>query len=394
MITQKHMERWADVLVRHATDIRPGNIVRITAQPAAEPLLDAVYRKVLVAGGLPIVQVKPECLTEAYYELASEAQLDWKNPLVLQESELVDATINLSACTNLRAMDKVDPLRTQRAAKAHADSRSLFFRRAAVADDATIDDSLRPLLWTTTLYPTDAYAQDAGMSLRDYSSFVVACCQLDQDDPVSFWRALDTWQNQLAEKLMTGSELHFQTEAGTNLIINTAGMRWLSSPGRKNFPDGEVYSGPNLHADNGGAHGVVVFDQRCVYQGRAVRNARIVMENGIATDVTAEEGEEFLITMLNQDEGARRIGEVAFGTNRAVNRPTGQILYDEKMGGSFHLAFGAGYPETGNTNESGLHWDLIAMLSTGSKVTLDGADFCVDGKFVGMPDEVRWMGID
>ena len=97
--------------------------------------------------------------------------------------------------------------------------------------------------------------------------------------------------------------------------------------------------------------------------------------------------------MLDQDEGARRIGEVAFGTNRAVNRPTGQILYDEKMGGSFHLAFGAGYPETGNVNKSGLHWDLIAMLGEGSRVTLDGEDFCVDGRFIGMPDEVNWMGI-
>ncbi|MFT5499044.1 MAG: aminopeptidase, partial [Kiritimatiellia bacterium] len=182
-----------------------------------------------------------------------------------------------------------------------------------------------------------------------------------------------------------------QTPLGTDLVVNVEGMRWLSSPGRKNFPDGEVYSGPNLKAANGGAHGVVVFDQRTVLQGHAVSNARIVMENGRATDVSADEGEDFLIAMLDQDDGARRIGEVAFGTNRAVDRPTGQILFDEKMGGSFHMAFGAGYPETGNTNKSALHWDLIAQLNKGSTVHLDGNPFCIDGRFVDMPEEVAWL---
>ena len=359
--------------------------------PAADLLLEAVYRRVLEAGGLPVVSLRPEFLGEAFYELASDEQLDWVNPLVHEEMKLVDATIHLGASTNLQSLDRFDPKRIQRAARANNESRELFFQRAAVADAPSIDSELRPLLWTTTLFPTDAYAQDAGMSLWDYSEFVVRACQLNREDPVAFWRQLDEWQTELAEKLMQGSELHFQTPAGTDLRVDVSGMRWLSSPGRKNFPDGEVYSGPNLSADNGGADGVVVFDKRCVYQGHAVRNARIVMEKGRATEVTAEEGEKFLISMLDQDEGARRIGEVAFGTNRAIDQPTGQILFDEKMGGSFHLAFGAGYPETGNTNKSGLHWDLIAGLGEGSQVTLDGKPFCVDGNFVEMPPEVEWL---
>ena len=391
MLTQIHLERWAEVLVRHATDIQPGKVVRINAQPTAEPLLEAVYRKVLEAGGHPVVNCRPEFLGEAFYELANGEQLDWANPFALHETEIIDATINISAITNLKALDKFDTAVTQRAARAQKDSRELFFQRAAVADDPSIDSELAPLLWSTTLFPTNAYAQDAGMSLSDYSSFVVRACQLDQKDPVAFWQSLDRWQCELAEKLMAGSELHFQTPAGTDLRVTTAGMRWLSSPGRKNFPDGEVYSGPNLDAENGGAEGVVFFDKRCVYQGHAVRNARIVMEKGRATEVSAEEGEDFLISMLDQDEGARRIGEVAFGTNRAISQPTGQILYDEKMGGSFHIAFGAGYPETGNVNKSALHWDLIAGLGEGSRVTLDGKPFCIDGKFVEMPPEVTWL---
>ena len=390
MLTHLHLERWADVLVRHSIKVSPGTIVRITAQPAAEPLLETVYRKVLAAGGLPLVNCRPECLSEAFYELANEAQLDWVNPFVQHEVERIDAAINLAASTNLRAMDKFDPAIVQRAARANKAHRELFFNRAAVADDPSLSAELRPLLWSTTLFPTEAYAQDAGMSLRDYSRFVVRACQLEQDDPVSFWESLDRWQILLAEKLMSGRELHFQTPAGTDLIVDTAGMRWLSSPGRKNFPDGEVYSGPNLNADNGGADGVVMFDKRCVYQGHAVRNARIVMQRGRATEVRADEGEAFLISMLDQDDGARRIGEVAFGTNRAIDRPTGQILFDEKMGGSFHLAFGSGYPETGNTNKSALHWDLIASLGEGSRVTLDGKPFCINGRFVDMPPEVVW----
>lgn len=391
MLTHLHLTRWADVLVRHATNIQPRNIVRITAQPAAEALLKAVYRKVLEAGGIPIVNCRPESLNEIFYELANDDQLDWKNPFAQLEMETVDATINLGASTNLRRMDKFDPAITQRAARANKANRELLFQRAAVADDPSIDSNLKPLLWATTLFPTNAYAQDAGMSLDDYSEFVVKACQLDHDDPVEFWQSLDRWQSLLAKQLMTGSELHFRTPTGTDLTVNITGMRWLSSPGRKNFPDGEVYSGPNLDAENGGAQGVVVFDKRCVYQGHAVRNARIVMDKGRATDVSADEGEDFLISMLDQDEGARRIGEVAFGTNRAIDRPTGQILFDEKMGGSFHLAFGAGYPETGNTNKSALHWDLIASLGQGSRVTLDGKPFCIDGQFVDMPPEVTWL---
>lgn len=391
MLSNIHLSRWADVLVRHATNIQPGTVVRITAQPAAEPLLEAVYRKVLEAGGIPIVSCKPEFLTEAFYELANNDQLDWESPLAKLEGEIIDASINLGATTNLRAMDKFDPAIPQRAARANQANRELFYQRAAVADDPSIDSELKPLLWTTTLFPTNAYAQDAGMSLNDYCAFVVKACQLDHDDPVVFWQNLDKWQTQLADSLMTGSELHFSTPAGTDLIVDIKDMRWLSSPGRKNFPDGEVYSGPNLNAANGGANGVVVFDKRCVYQGRAVRNARVVMENGIATKVTADEGQDFLISMLDQDQGARRIGEVAFGTNRAIDRATGQILYDEKMGGSFHLAFGSGYPETGNCNKSALHWDLIASLGEGSRVTLDGKPFCIDGKFINMPPEVTWL---
>lgn len=391
MLTDLHLSRWADVLVRHATNIKPGTVVRITSQPAAEPLLEAVYRKVLEAGGIPLVSCKPESLTESFFELANNDQLDWENPIAKLEGEIIDASINLGASTNLRTMDKFDTAIPQRAAKANSANRELFFQRAAVADDPSIDSDLKPLLWSTTLFPTNAYAQDAGMSLKDYSQFVVKACQLDQEDPVAFWQGLDRWQTQLAESLMTGSELHFSTPLGTDLTVNIKDMRWLSSPGRKNFPDGEVYSGPNLDAENGGAHGVVVFDKRCVYQGRAVRNARVVMENGKATDVTADEGQDFLISMLKQDDGASRIGEVAFGTNRAIDRATGQILFDEKMGGSFHLAFGAGYPETGNVNKSALHWDLIASLAEGSRVTLDGKPFCIDGNFVNMPPEVTWI---
>lgn len=390
MLTHFHIDRWAEVLVRHATNVQPGSIVRITAQPAAERLLEAVYRRVLIAGGLPVVNCRPEFLGEAFYELAREHQLDWTSPFSRFEAETIDAAINLSASTNLRALDAVEPKLMQRAARADRSSRELFFQRAAVADDPSIDSSLKPLLWTTTLFPTNAYAQDAGMSLSEYCRFVIRACQLEQEDPVAFWQGLDRWQNTLAAELMAGSELHFQTPLGTDLKVNIAGMRWLSSPGRKNFPDGEVYSGPNLNAANGGVHGVVVFEKRCVYQGRAVRNARIVMENGRATEVTADEGQDFLISMIDQDDGARRIGEVAFGTNRAISQPTGQILFDEKMGGTFHLAFGSGYPETGNSNQSALHWDLIAGLGDGAIVTLDGRPFCMDGKFVNAPPEVIW----
>lgn len=391
MINSIHLHRWADLLVNYATEVKPGQVVRITSQLEGEPLLEAVYRSVLEAGAHAIVQIKPESLTGAFYELANDDQLDWQNPLDKQTIEMVDATINIAASSNIRLMDQFDPALPQRVAKANASTRSIFLNRAAVADAPEIDPDLIPLRWSTTLYPTLAYAEYAGMSLKDYSKFVIRACQLEQEDPIAFWQSLDNWQSELAGKLMEGRKLHYRTPAGTDLQVDIQGMRWLSSPGRKNFPDGEVYSGPNLNASDGGVEGVVVFDQRTVYQGHSVSGVQISMEKGRATDVKADEGEEFLISMLDQDEGARCIGEVAFGTNRAINRMSGQVLYDEKMGGSFHMAFGAGYPETGNVNESSLHWDLIATLGKGSLVTLDGKPLCVDGTFVTMPEEVSWL---
>ena len=391
MLHTTHLERWADLLVRYAVELQAGQVVKIGAETAALPLMEQVYRCALQRGAHAITHVTPGFLTEAFYDLANDAQLDWSNPLDRTETELIDASIRIAASTNLRQMDKVDTALTQRRAKAGKDNRELFFDRAAAADSPELKPDLRPLRWSVTLFPTEAYAQNAGMSYNDFCEYVVYGCQLNQDDPVAFWQSLDDWQCQLADKLMTGKELHYVTPAGTDLKVNVDGARWLSSPGRKNFPDGEVYSGPNLDAPNGGAEGVVFFDQQTVYQGRTVRGVRIVLENGRATEVSAEEGEEFLISMLDQDDGARRIGEVAFGTNRAVQKMCGLILYDEKMGGSFHMAFGAGFPETGNSNKSALHWDLIATLGPGSRVTLDGEDFCVDGTFTGMPPEVNWL---
>jgi aminopeptidase len=391
MMNTLYLERWGDLMVRYAVDLKAGQVVRIVADPVAEPLLDMVYRSALQTGAYAMVQGTPECVPEAFYELANDAQLDWPNPVEKLMTDIIDASIALRSSTNLRRMDKVDPKRSQRAARANSANRELFFQRAAAADAPELHPELKPLRWTVTVYPTEAHAQNAGMSYRDYLDFIVFGSQLNQPDPVAFWQSLDDWQCILAKKLMTGKELHYQTPAGTDLKVNVDGARWLSSPGRKNFPDGEVYSGPNLSADNGGVEGVVVFDQRTVYQGHSVRGVRIRMEKGHATEVSAEEGEEFLISMLDQDDGARRIGEVAFGTNRAIQKTTGMVLYDEKMGGSFHMAFGAGFPETGNSNKSALHWDLIASLGPGSRVTLDGEDFCVDGQFVGVPPEVKWI---
>ncbi|MEM7395393.1 MAG: aminopeptidase, partial [Verrucomicrobiota bacterium] len=307
MLTSTHLERWARLLAEYAVEARAGQVVRISAQPAGEPLLEAVYRAVLETGAHPIVRMQPESLEEIFYDVANEAQLDWENPFNAYETERIDASINIRTSINLRAMDHVDPARSQRAARARAGERSLFFDRAALADAPELAPGGSPLRWSMTQFPTNAYAQFAGMSLKEYEGFVVKACQLDQPDPIAFWQSLDAWQIQLAEVLNGGRELHFKAPTGTDLRVAVDGMRWLSSPGRKNFPDGEVYSGPNLKADNGGAEGVVVFDRSTVYQGHRVSDVRIRMEQGRATEVTAGEGEAFLVKMLDQDEGARRI---------------------------------------------------------------------------------------
>jgi aminopeptidase len=371
-MTDPRLDKLARVLVQYCAGVRRGDVVSLVAAPLAEPLIVSLYRHVLGSGGLPSVRMVPEACQELLYRYGSPEQLGFPDPNEVRETETVDVSIRVLAMQNTRALTNVDPARQTLQKKARRPMMERFLRRAA-------DKSLR---WVVTQYPCAASAQEAEMSLTEYEEFVFAAGMLDHDDPVAAWRALSERQARLRDHLQPVHELHFHTPRGTDLYVGVRGRTWINCDGKENFPDGEVFTGPVEDA----TRGTICFDFPAVYGGREVRGVRLTFRDGRVIDASAEKSEVFLIQMLDQDPGARVLGEVAIGCNYAITRHTRNTLFDEKIGGTFHVALGAAYPESGGKNQSALHWDMVCDLRSGGRIVADGRLISEDGRFV----DLRW----
>ena len=369
------LTKLARVLTEYSTNIQPGELVRLTSDPVAVPLIEALYECVLARGAHPSARCVPDTLQEIFLEQASDDQLQYVSPLAQHEVETIDVTIGIWAETNTKALSRTNPKRQGIASAARKPIFDVFINRAAKGD----------LKWTGTLFPTVASAQDAEMSLRQYEDFVFAAGKLDYDDPVAEWQKIEQKQQQVIDYLKNKKELRFQAANGTDLTVNVENMTWINCCGRENFPDGEVFTGPNLQAKDGGVNGLVRYSFPAVHHGREVHDIELRFEKGKVVESKASKGEAFLKEMLNQDDGAAFLGEIAIGTNYDITEYTRNTLFDEKIGGTFHAAVGAGFPETGNDNTSGLHWDMVCDLRAeagGGTISADGEVFHRDGKFV------------
>ncbi|QDU72266.1 aminopeptidase [Mucisphaera calidilacus] len=385
------IEKLAEVLVDYSTEVRAKQIVRITSDPVAMPLVEAVYERCLRAGAYPYVKLQPDSVTDLFFAHGSDEQLGYVSPLALHEIETIDVSIGFWADTNTRSRSRVEPRRLGLASAARKPIFDVFLRRAAAVDKPEDYPGVKPLRWVGTQYPTLASAQDAEMSLTEYEDFVFGAGHLDAVNPASVWAGIKEKQEKLRAYLTGKKELRFRASNGTDLRVNVEGMTWVNCCGESNFPDGEVFTGPNLEASDGGVNGVVRYSFPAVYQGRAAEGVELVFERGRVVKASAEKGEAFLLAMLDQDEGARNLGEIAIGTNYSITEFSRNTLFDEKIGGTFHAAVGEGYPETGNTNKSGLHWDMVCDLrspanggvhETGGTIEVDGEVISRDGKFV------------
>ena len=361
------LTRLADVLVNYSVAVMPGQLVRLSGGPPASPLLVELYRAVLKAGGHPMVRMAPEELGEIFIKHASDEQLQFVNPVSAFESEKIDCSIGIWAEENTRSMTNADPKRMGMAAAARKPLSATFMRRAA-------EGSLR---WAGTQMPTQSAAQDAEMSLAEYEDFVFGAGLLDHPDPVASWKKVSERQQRLVDLLQGKGDYHVTAANGTDLRMSVAGRTWINCDGHENFPDGEVFTGPVLDS----ATGVVNFSFPAVHHGREVQDVRLTFRDGKVVDARASKGEDFLISMLDMDGGSRLLGECAIGTNFGITRYTRNTLFDEKIGGTVHFALGAGYPETGNANESGLHWDMVVDLRQGGRVEIDGQTVLADGRF-------------
>jgi aminopeptidase len=357
----------AKILVQYSTHVEKGDICVIQSTTTAEPLVQSVYEEVLRAGGQPIMQLTTSAAHASFYELASDEQLDWVAPTAEWVVENADVRIAIMADVNSRELSKVDPKKQARTQKARQKLMETTLRRSAAGEHR----------WALTLFPTHAYAGEAGMSLAEYEDFYYAACLATDGDPVTAWQRQSDQVNRLTEWVQGKEEIRIQAE-GTDVTLSVAGRNWIPCVGEHNMPDGEFFTGPVEDSVNG----EIAFSFPASYGGRTVSGVRFRFEDGKVVDASAEQGEEFLLEMLDTDEGARRLGELGIGTNFGIATGTKEILLDEKIGGTVHMAIGMAYPESGGTNNSAVHWDMVCDLRRGGSITVDGTELQRDGRFL------------
>ncbi len=365
------VEKFAKVLVEYCTRIKPGDRVLIEATTAAEPLVRALYLQILEAGGHPVPLLQlPDMFFPQHEDLltlyGNDAQLDFVPPLHKLAYDQFESRIRIHSTTNTRSQTNMDASSAQKRNLPTGIITETQMRRGA-------DGSFK---WVTTLYPTQAYAQDAEMSFEQYEDFVFRACHVHEDDPVRFWRKVEKdheksiqWMDKKNQVVLRGPNV--------DLTLSVKGRTFMNSCGTHNMPDGEIYTGPVEESVNGW----VRFTYPAIYGGVAVEGAELTFSNGRVTQASAVKNQDYLLKMVETDAGARYVGEFAIGTNFDINKFTGQILFDEKIGGSFHMALGAGYPETGSKNKSAIHWDFICDMRTDSEILVDGELFYKNGSF-------------
>lgn len=365
-MTDPRMLKLADILVNYSIAVRPGDWVIVNGHVLALPLLTEVVRLVLEAGGNPTVTLSDDELDATLLRSASDEQLRWVSPLERMVAEQADAVIMLRAADNTRVLTGIDPARQRARQQARADLMRLAMRRSAEGKRR----------WVVTQYPCQAFAQEADMSLRDYESFVYAATFADQPDPVQCWRNMHTTQQRLVDWLVGKRRVEVRGPH-VDLTLSIEGRTFVNSDGRRNMPSGEIFTGPVEDSVNGW----VKFSYPAIRGGVEVEGVELELQDGKVVAARAAKNEAYLLSQLDSDPGARYLGEFAVGTNYGIQRFTKSILYDEKIGGTIHMALGAGYPETGSRNESSIHWDFICDMRHDSEILVDGELFYKDGQF-------------
>ncbi len=359
-------EALAQILVRYSTRVTEGDVCVIQSTTTAEPLVQSIYEEVLRAGGLPVLQISLEEGQSAFFELASDAQLDYIAEPARWAAEESDVRIAVMAEANTRALSQADPKKQARAQKARKSLLDAYMRRTAAGEHR----------WSLTLYPTAAYASEAGMSLTQYEQFFYDACLVGDSDPLTAWQRQSDEVRRLAEWTEGKREIRLQAP-GTDLRLGIEGRKFIPCVGEHNMPDGEFFTGPVEDS----VDGEVTFSFPAVYAGREVSGVKLRFDSGKVVDASAERGEDFLVEMLDTDDGARRLGELGIGTNYGIATATKEILLDEKIGGTVHMAVGASYPESGGVNESAVHWDMVLDMRMGGTITVDGEELQRDGRF-------------
>ncbi len=352
----------ARILVDYAAGVRAKETVLLSGTSVAEPLLKELYARVVAKGAYPLLRMSIPELEHIFYTSASDSQLRHVSPIAYYEARHIDAAIYVQSESNTKYLSAVDPKKIAAARQARRRLNDIVHGRVR---------------WTLTLFPTAAYAQDAGMSCAEFERFVAQAMFADRPDPIREWENLAKRQEALARRLNKVRTVRIVGE-DTDLSLSVAGRKFISSDGRHNMPSGEVFTGPVENS----AEGRIRFTYPVCFSGKEVTDVALTFRRGVVVEATAAANQDFLRTMIGLDPGAKRLGELGIGTNFGIDRFIKNILFDEKIGGTIHLALGNSYPETGGKNKSALHWDMIKDLRRGGEVWVDGKLFQKNGRFI------------
>ena len=361
------IKKLAKLLVNYSLKVKKGQLVKIRGSIATLPLITASYDEVLKAGGHPYTSVTIEQNEESFLKNATDEQMKFISPISKTEINKMDALLVIWGSENTRHLSSIDPKRQAQQRRFQRSQMERIFKRIG-------DGSLQ---WVGTQFPTHSDAQEADLSLTDYEDFVYGAGHLNAADPVKHWKKIHKEQQRLIKILNKTNKLHIQS-ADTDLKMTVKGRKWINCAGTENFPDGEIFTSPIENS----VEGKIRFSFPAIYMGREVDNVRLEFKKGKVVNESAGKNGKFLTTMLNTDKGARFVGEIAVGTNYDIKQFSRNILFDEKIGGTCHLAVGASIPEAGGKNKSGIHWDMVCDLKKNSEITADGKVIYRNGKFV------------
>lgn len=360
------LEKYARLLVNYCVELKPGERLFVQTTTLAEPLVREVYREALKAGGTCDINLTFREQNRIFYEHANGEQLQHISPLYKTAIETYDAYIYIRAPFNLKEDSSNDPAKSKQRQTYTKSLNDTYFQRT----------STRDLKRNLCQYPTIAGAQNAGMSLEAYENFIFNACKLYDEDPRQSWLSVRSSQQHIVDKLNSASHIVYKNH-DTEISFSTKGRTWINSDGQTNMPSGEVYTSPVEDSVNG----VIKFDYPAIYMGQEVEDVTLYVEEGFIKKWEAKKGKDFLDEIFSID-GTRRFGEAAIGTNYNINRVTKNILFDEKIGGSIHMAIGQSYPQAGGVNQSSVHWDMIKDMQSGGEILADGEKIYLDGKFL------------
>jgi aminopeptidase len=359
-------EKYAELLVQYSLDLKKGDQLLISSTSLAQPLVREVVRYALRAGAHPETWISVSGVARTRYDEASDEQLARVSPLFSYAVEHYQAFLTIRAPINVKEFQSVDPERMKIASMAEATVKQLFRDRAAAGN----------LKWSLCEFPTDSQAQECGLSSAEYEAFVYSACFLEDPDPRSRWEEVHDSQQKIVDFLNERTLIRF---AGPDIDISfsTAGRVWVNSDGKRNMPSGEVYTSPVEDS----VQGHIRFSYPGIYMGQEIEDIRLEVDHGRVIEWTAAKGDKLLDRVL-EVPGANRFGEAAVGTNYGINHFSRNMLFDEKIGGTIHMALGSSYGEARGENQSAIHWDLLADMRNGGEIYADGELVYRNGRFL------------